>query len=307
MFIVKRLDAAGSTPYASLTFSYARSLLKRLDDSGTGFAVGAEWTEEAGKPEAAGLLVLHCPEDGRDAEVVSLFVAAKFRRRGIATELLRQAEILLQAKRCPKLILVYYSGKAITPALEALLHREGWSEPATEGKVYQTDASIAAASWIRKTAMPGGMESFYWHELRAEERVRLRRLEGHLYPAFLSPFKPNLPLESNSLGLRMGGVTVGWCITYRIANDTVLYDSVYITPALRLSGCAFMLVAQSISMQLESRIPRAIFAVNRQSAEMGRMLDRWLAPYATGVSERKTAYKDLGATGGERLGGSGND
>ncbi|MCC3372466.1 N-acetyltransferase [Cohnella sp. REN36] len=305
MFTVKRLDAAGSARYAMLTFSYARPLLERLDDPGNCFAVGAEWTEDDGQSAAAGLLVVRGSDDGGEAEVVSLFVVAKFRRRGIATVMLRHAEDLLRERRCPKLGLVYYSGKTATPAVEALLHREGWSAPSVEGKVYQTDARISAASWVRKTGMPGGMETFFWHELREEEKVRLRRLEGHQYPAFLSPFKPNLPPEeSNSLGLRLGGVTVGWCITSRIAADTVLYDSVYVTPALRLSGCAFMLVAQSISLQLERRIPRAIFAVNRQSEEMGSMLDRWLAPYATGVSERKMAYKDLSAAGGGRNGGT---
>jgi GNAT superfamily N-acetyltransferase len=307
MFIIKRLDATGSIPYESLTFQYARPLLNHLDNSRTGFAIGAEWMEGTSKTEAAGLLVIHCPEGGKSAEVVSLFVKAKFRRRGIATELLRQAETILQEMRCSKLTLIYYSGKAITSAVEAFLHREGWSVPEIEGKVYQTDARIAAASWIRKTGMPSGMQSFYWHEISEEEKARLGKLEGSLYPAFLSPFKSNLPLEeSNSLGLRIRGETVGWCMTYRIAKDTLLYDSVYISPEFRLSGCAFMLVAQSISIQLECKIPHAIFAVNHQSPYMGKMLDRWLAPYTTGISERKAAYKDLSAAGGGLLDSSGN-
>ncbi|NBD25159.1 GNAT family N-acetyltransferase [Paenibacillus glycinis] len=296
MFIVNRLDAAGSAPYESLTFQYARPLLRGLDQAGGTIAVGAEWTEGNMK-EAAGLLVINVREAA--AEVVSVFVAAKFRRRGIGSALFHRAEAILRGMGIAKLSFVYYSGKAITPALEAFLNRGGWSEPIMDGKVYKTDARIAEASWIRKTAMPAGMRSFYWHELSGEEKDRLAKLEGSLYPAFLSPFKTRLTLEeSNSLGLRIRGKTVGWCMTYRIAGDTLLYDSVYIAPEYRLSGVAFMLVAQSVLIQLERNIPNAIFAVNRESPFMRKMLDRWLAPYATGISERNIAYKDLSASGG---------
>ncbi|QHW32317.1 GNAT family N-acetyltransferase [Paenibacillus rhizovicinus] len=308
MLIVKRLDPAACMPYETLTYHYARSLLYREDGGRTSFAVGAEWTEWSegtSKAKAVGLVVIHFREDGGNAEVVSVFVKAAYRRQGIGTALLREAERILRDMPCERLSFTYYSGKAITPAVEAFLHREGWSEPVSEGKVYQTDKRIADAAWIRKTAMPKGMRSFYWHEIGPEEKARLLEAEGSLYPAFLSPFKSKLPAEeSNSLGLRLHGETVGWCMTYRIADDTVLYDSVYVTPELRLSGCAFMLIAQSISIQLERGIPKAIFAVNNEAPFMRKMLDRWLMPYATGVSERRAAYKTIMTTRGQAHGGS---
>ncbi|MFK7692084.1 GNAT family N-acetyltransferase [Paenibacillus sp. HJGM_3] len=305
MFHVSQLDSTTSPAYESLTFQYARPLLQQLNERPTSLALGAEWRDGARKTEAVGLLLLHCPAGSEGAEVVSLFVKAPYRRRGIGTALLRLAEGLLQERQRSKLSLIYYSGKPITPAIESFLHREGWSPPETEGKVYTADMRIAEAPWLQKTGMPSGMRSFYWQELPGEEKTRLEKLEGSLYPAYLSPFKAVLPLEKrNSLGLRARGETVGWCITYRIAEDTVLYDSVYIAPEYRLSGCAFMLIAQSISIQLEHRIPRAIFAVNREAPFMRRMLDRWLGPYTTGISERKSAHKDLCVKGGLAVGTS---
>jgi GNAT superfamily N-acetyltransferase len=305
MYIVKQLDQAECLPYESLTFQYARPLLYRTDASKTSFAFGAEWLKGTSKSEAVGLLVINYQEGNKAAEVVSMFVKTGFRRRGIGAALLRQAERLLQEMHCVKLIFIYYSGKTITPVLESFLQRDGWSEPVMEGKVYKTDTRIAEASWIRKTGMPRGMRSFYWNEISEDEKVRLRMLEGSLYPEYLSPFKSRLPLEeSNSLGLRIHGETVGWCMTYRIAEDTLLYDSVFITPEFRLSGCAFMLIAQSISIQLEGGIPYAMFAVNNQAPFMRKMLDRWFVPYASGISERRAAYKDLNVNGGQSLGGT---
>lgn len=299
MYSVKRLRAAECSPYESLTYRYARPLLYRTDADSSVLVVGAEWTEGERQGEAAGLVVLQCGEAGGTAEVVSVFVKAAFRRRGIGSALLCEAERLLRDMHVGRLAFTYYSGKSITPALEAFLRREGWSEPMPEGKVYKTDARIAEAPWIRKTAMPKGMRSFYWHEIDREEKERLLALEGSLYPAFLSPFKTKLPPENgNSLGLRLRGETVGWCVNYRIAEDTVLYDSVFVTPELRLTGCAFMLVAQSIAIQLEQGIPNAIFAVNRQSPFMRNLLDRWLEPHAKSVAERRTAAKTISAPRG---------
>jgi GNAT superfamily N-acetyltransferase len=298
MFHVSQLDTTSCPAYESLTFKYARPLLQQMDERPTCLALGAEWRDGTQRTEAAGLLLLHCPAGSAEAEVISLFVKAKYRRRGIGTALLRLAEGLLQERQRSKLGLIYYSGKPVTPAIESFLHREGWSRPETEGKVYTADMRIAEAPWLRKTGLPGGMRSFYWHELPEEDKSRLEKLEGCLYPGYLSPFKAMLPLEKrNSLGLRARGETVGWCVTYRIAEDTVLYDSVFIAPEYRLSGCAFMLIAQSIAIQLEHRIPRAIFAVNREALFMRQMLDRWLAPYTTGNSERKASYKDLSKRG----------
>jgi len=289
LFAIKQLSSADALRYGSLTFRYVQPRLHRIDENPHIIAFGAESTSSS---RPIGLVVVERQPGIRVYNIISLFVEEEFRRLGLGSTLLKQVESSLQAEHCSTLKMIYYAGKAITPVLESFLHHTGWSPPSLEGKVYKADTRISGAPWLKKIGLPNTMSSFYWRDLCVEERKRLIELEDKLYLPFLSPFKKDLTLEaSNSLGLKVEGETVGWCITYRIAEDTILYDSVFVKPEYQLSGCSFILLGQSIALQLEQQIPYAMFAVNESSPYMRKIVDRWLAPYTVQVSEKRLAIK----------------
>jgi GNAT superfamily N-acetyltransferase len=190
----------------------------------------------------------------------------------------------------------YYSGKSSTSALEAFLHRNKWSPPSLTAKVYHIDRHIAEAPWLRNHPMPAGITVIHWTQLTSSQESELREQEGVLYPSFLSPFKTIAPLEkSNSVALEAEGRIVGWTITYRLSEDTVLYDAVFVTPQYQLSGLAFMLLSRSVTMQLDAGIPYGMFTVNVSTPFMLSIADRRLRPYAVKVSEKRAVYKILGS------------
>ncbi|MFC0328659.1 GNAT family N-acetyltransferase [Paenibacillus sepulcri] len=291
---VKQLEAGDAAAYGPLTYQYVLPLLRDSRGHPSYTAIGAEMAEGA---EAAGLIVIYRQPGSGTAEVVSLFVKPNYRRMGIGTALLRQTEELLLRAGATRIRFVYYAGNRIKPAVEAFLQRNNGSPPVLEGKVYTADTRIADAPWLKKIELPQGLQSLLWRDLDSEAKNRLR--EGGGFPRFLSPFKPNLQLEeSNSLAMMAGEEISGWCMTYRIAEDTILYDSVYVQEPYRLYGCAFILMAQSVLLQLERQIPFAKFAVNVETPSMLKMLDRRLAPYACRIVEKRAVCITLAHQGG---------
>jgi GNAT superfamily N-acetyltransferase len=294
MVLLKRLGNEDACRYAALTFKYLVPRLERLDEEDHTIAFGLEM-EEGSLKYPAGLIVVQRNLEQNMAEVISLFVAKSYRQLGLGTALIRRMESYLQETDCIRMRVTYYAGKMITPVLESFLHSNGWSPSFVEGKVYKADKRISDAPWLKKIGLPASMSAHFWSEISDTEKSKLRSLENVLYPSFLSPFKTEHVMEkSNSLVLKVKGEIMGWCITYRIAEDTILYDSVFVVPEYHLSGCAFMLMSRTILLQLDQDIPYAMFAVNTDTLSMGKIVDRWLTPYIFHVSEKRASYKSCG-------------
>jgi GNAT superfamily N-acetyltransferase len=257
--------------------------------------VGAETAE--GEP--VGLLVADLESDfaGKTAEVISLFVTAKYRRNGAGGALLNKAEAFLCRDGYEGISLIYYAGKEITPVLEAFLRRRAWSPPTMQSKVFRMDFRIfkSQAQWLKRITIPQGMSIFLWKDMHPNDKISILKLEGRQYPRFLSPFKTDMaPEEANSLGLTVGDEVVGWCTTYRIAEDTILYDSLYVHERYQGLGCAFALLAQAIELQSRDiTVPFAMFVVNAISTGMMRMVERRFADCASQISERLAVFKRI--------------
>ncbi|GEM_PF-4135118 len=249
------------------------------------FAVGAE---EAGNPAA--LAVVEWRSGVERAIVHSLFVAAPYRRRGLASGLMYMIREMCGQRSIHRLQLVYYSGKPGTAALESWLMKQGWTAPRTEAVVYHIDRRIGEAPWLRERALPTGVRLIRWTDIPEEEHRRLAAGALRQVPDFLSPYKTFAALEPmNSLGLMAESGIVGWSIAYRLRQDTILYDAIYVHPDYQHTGLAIALLARGISLHLEhvDRIPCGMCVVNRSTPGMFRLAARWLAPYAARMSDKR--------------------
>ncbi|MBP1989986.1 GNAT family N-acetyltransferase [Paenibacillus eucommiae] len=285
--------------YRGLMFGHLMPRLPELEAEGRLSVFGVELVpgsqDESCTP--IGLVIAEqerVERETRAAHILSLFVHRGYRRAGLGSRLMSTLEQHLASQGVERLRFVYYSGKEITPALEAFISRSGWSAPSLEAKIYHIDKQIVHAPWLREHPLPAGIQAFPWGNLSQLNKARLLEQEGEMYPAFLSPFKSFAPLEAaNSLGLETDGDIVGWIVNYRISEDTVLYDAVFITPKYQLSGLALLLLCRSILIQLETGIPYAMFTVNMSTPFMLSIAERRLRPYAKKVSEKRVVYKSI--------------
>jgi GNAT superfamily N-acetyltransferase len=274
--------------FETLTFQHLLPRFRRIDQDPRLIAIGAEYYS---KP--IGLVVAEVNPERRTAEVLSVFVKKDYRNFGVGAALLAEIESRINEEGCETVKLAYYSGKAITPVLEAFLCKRGWSEPVVHTLIYTTDMeTMAQAPWFRRFKFPRNMHSFLWSELSEIERERLRSSETIGYPPYLSPFKNEQNIEKLiSLGLREGDQVIGWSVVHRVAEDTLLYNSLFVQSQYQHLGCAIILLAASIQLQQEHNIPYSMFAVNMDNPVMRRIVDRWFKPYTIKTTEMYATFK----------------
>ncbi|WP_155973466.1 GNAT family N-acetyltransferase [Paenibacillus sp. Leaf72] len=295
MYKIKRLAPNDRLKYKPLMFQWLYLQLEQSERSGQGqsrfLLIGAEMGDEP-----AGLAVLELREGAgaQHAILQCLFVAKPWRRKAIASSIMREVRSLCLEKQMASLEVYYYSGKSSTESIEAWLQKEGWTHPLCDAVVFHINRDIARAGWLRERPLPSGLELFLWADKKEQELKQSIEAAAAVFPDFLSPFKTFAPLEpSNSLGLRSEQGIKGWSMTYRLNEETILYDAVYISPEYQQIGLAFHMLARSICLQLEAGIPYGIFTVNRGTPVMMKLAQQWLAPYSWKTSEKRISYLPL--------------
>jgi hypothetical protein len=103
-------------------------------------------------------LALAQPGGFDPAEVFSVFVERSMRREGVGGELLARVTALLQSRNEPVVLARYPRGRETTPAVERMLAKQGWSQPAPHLYLFhvrvQSVADFLRASWLRPRPMP---------------------------------------------------------------------------------------------------------------------------------------------------------
>src|SRR5262245_23137965 len=132
-------------------------------------------------PKPVGLVLAETPIDGVRAEatpeILSLFVLADWRSRGVGTALVGALEARLKASGFTKLAAVWMTGKSNIDAVEHILAKRGWLAPVTRTiTVKFTPETAARAPWFQRVRLPGDkFEIFPWTDLTAHERDAIRR------------------------------------------------------------------------------------------------------------------------------------
>ncbi|PQP84169.1 hypothetical protein C0Q44_06120 [Paenibacillus sp. PCH8] len=295
MYKIKRLTSDDRLKYQPLMYQWLYLQLEQSERNHPEHTryvlVGAE---VADTPVGLAVLELREGATAQHAILQCLFVTKAWRRKGMASSIMEEVRSLCLEKQVQNLGVYYYAGKSSTETIEAWLQHEGWTQPICEAIVFHINSDIARASWLRERPLPNGLELFLWADQPEKELKRSIESTEAIIPDFLSPFKNFAPLEpSNSLGLRSEQGIQGWSMTYRLTDDTILYDAVYIAPEYQQVGLAFHMLARSIRLQLEAGIPYGIFTVNRTTPVMMKLAQQWLAPYSWKTSEKRVSYLSL--------------
>ncbi len=256
--VIARLGSEDAAAWADLIFPAMRDHLRDLAPEGPHVAFGA--TVE-GRP--AGLVYGEKQADGT-GHVRCLFVRATQRNHGLATALLESIENEFRALGCSAAKISWITGKLSTPAIERVLVKRAWSDPAMLQLICKTDERVLEWYATKKEWLFEPFTLFHWSDITAEDREYIARThaENPWIPDDLVPFQYEKDFEPlNSLGIRYHGQPVGWMITHRVAPDTIRYTCSFIRLDLQGRFRIAPIYREAILLQTRAGIPNAIFMV----------------------------------------------
>lgn len=241
----------------------------------------------------------------KTARLLSVSVVPAWRRRGVATRLMRSLEEELIQRGCTKLTTGYTTRMPAWQPLERLLAACRWPEPETSllmtmGYFHE----VAKAPWLAVSyEAPPGFELFEWSQLGTEERAQLQReVDGGKIPSGLSPFGDDEYIEpAISVGVRHKGEVVAWMIVIRSPwmSNVMCYRSQFVRTHLRTAQALGPLMMASAfhrhaaNLICEER-PVLVFGMPFNSAtKMINFFRKRLAPFCFSTYESRASMKVL--------------
>lgn len=301
MSTVVTIPAAGplDSAWQSMTFPSYRPLLAVVGsvNAATGGRPVARLAVD-GDTKPLGLALAEIGADGTTAELLSLFVTADARRRGVGTALVEALEGDLRAAGVGRVEGVYMTGRPSIEALERIFARCGFDPPVLRKIVVRfTPEEAATTEWWRRARLPEGSEVFSWIDLKPEELEEIRRTqaESPWIDPDLEPWRCSDRFDPvSSVGLRRHGKVVGWVINHPIGPDVLCFTTSFVRRDLARRGAIFPLYRASIERLMGSGVT-CTFVTSSQFESMMRFVLRRCAPFISFCGETRGVSKTLGS------------
>jgi GNAT superfamily N-acetyltransferase len=236
---------------------------------------------------------------GATSELLSLYVDASMRGRGVGTALVAALEDAMSGLGPTRLEAVYMTGKADVAAIERVFAKRGWQPPTmrTYTLRFTTDDAERMPWFGRVPLRDRDFEMFAWGDLRQAERDAL------IASQHAQPWIPE-GLEFwrhdhagfdpvSSLGLRYRGEVVGWTINHQLAADTTRISGAFVRDDLSRRGRLMALWTESITRMKAGGVRWISSITPVQLAPMVAFLARRCAPWATFCGETRGTHIDL--------------
>lgn len=181
-------------------------------------------------------------------KLLSIYVEAAHRRRGVATRLVQMLE---QQARHQHDTLLKASYVAPKPAVEGLLLKCGWEPPRQTMEILQAPF---AALYERITheplpPLPPDAHFFPWGQRSPRDLETLAARAAEFGEA-LHPELDNTPLEAGSTGLHIGDQLAGWAILHPITPEVVRCSALFLFKEARRAGVWQHLVRTAYERQM---------------------------------------------------------
>lgn len=289
-FVKNKYTVYPLTPYNWKPFSHLMypSLTKQLEQGWNQDQVWMVGIKSSDLPIA--LAVLEWDKAEKEATLRSVYVLKEHRRKGLASTLLKHIYSFCQNHDITNIRATYYARKGTTTPVEDWLIKNGFTSPQMEAWVYHIDRQIAQAPWLELAEMPKDLRIVPWPEIEDSLQRKLLTDARHSNSSFLFPCKSFAPLEPlNSLALISSSGIEGWSISYRIRQDVILYDDLYVVPEYQQTDLSVLMLSEAIRIHLNQidLIPFGLFAVNRSVPDMFMLAREWVEPYALKVIEKR--------------------
>lgn len=249
----------------------------------------------------AGAAIVEMFLDGR-GRLLSYFVAPQFRGNGIGQRMLQYAEQALRQKRAKRFVMRYRSDWKSLDTIEHITSKQGFNPPKTNLMLCKSDCEVIyKAPWFNSYHLPKGYTFFDWKDLTPTDRQHIgkRKEQEDWYPDALTPFQIEDKIHyPTSVGLRYEGNVVGWMLTHQIAEDTVQYTTLFVSPELQRMGRAIGVLIEAIRRQIAmynggSPLRYGAFQVESSNELMIRFVERRMRPYLLKYVEERRVVKRL--------------
>lgn len=272
--------------FAHLTFPhYAKLLYGRPPDP----SIVAVGTSDRNTP--VGLALARLGPPNQRAEVLSLFVEASCRGRGLGTRLLMEIEERLRESGCPGAEAVYATPRPEQAALERVLARCGWPPATGRMLLARGTQRLLSAPGLRHRRV-SELDVCRWDDLPTRDRDLADRHPDVPNPLRPRQYEQGMHVET-SLGLWDGRQVVGWVITHQVSAATLRYTALYAQRERSRPGSGLSLAVIAAQRQIELMGPDAIacFGVWLDNARMDSFVRRAFAPFLVSLQETRGTVK----------------
>lgn len=286
--------------FRGFTFSRFRSLLTdgHENTQTDHLVVGAVYEDEP-----VGLALFSRPYGDAVRRLLSVFVARRFRQKGIGFGLLAKGEQSALEAGTQKLVAFHSNQMKNMEIYESLMQKAGWSSPA----LYEFRAGSkvqwvyqAEQDWAKFLArmVRGGFCTTTWQDLTESDREQIANVVAHEMPESdrgFDPLKQKLPdfLPELSVFLRCDQKIVGWILGSKSGQEnTYYYTHGYVLPQYQKRGYLIMGMVAVCRRQADLFGPETISAYETSVMGMHRVMQRMM-PYTDWADERFVCEKIL--------------
>ena len=235
-----------------------------------------------------GLSVLELSTQNGLLKILSLFVQEEYRRKGIASQILKIAEKVAQNKELLALNIIFQNNWDSFKIMPKLLKNLAWNEP--EKRMILVKLSykqVKDLPWIQKRSFPTNFSTRPWKSLLPEQYkyIENKQVQEQWYPPNLSPFQmPELVIDESSLALFYKEEIVGWFITHLVANKTIQVTSYFIDEAHRGSKASIAVISNAITKVFDCGIvEQVIFMFGAENNNMVNFTKKIAGEHNTGA------------------------
>ena len=278
-------DAKAAAQYRSMTFPAFQGLLNFNSADVAPLAVGTLQNEAP-----AGLALLVTSPNTGEAELLSIFVAPRLRRNGIALELMQRTLAYCKTQNIQKISASYMSGQDSTQTLENIFNKTGWTAPQTRMLVVRCSLdSIKSAPWLNRYALPKGYEVLPWAQVTTAEREALR--VSNLEKPWIAPDLVPFDFEENyepvtSVALKVNGAIVGWCLTHAV-EGMLRFTCAFVRKDLQRLGRLLLLWDEVVARMPHAGCTVGMWTIRLSSKSMVDFARKHMQPYSIYFGETR--------------------
>lgn len=244
--------------------------------------------EATHEQQRIGLAVLELLPKNSLLKVLSLYVKEEFRRKGIASQILRIAEKVASNNRLSILNIIFQNNWSSFKVMPGLLKSLGWQEP--EKRMILVKLSyqqVKDLPWLQVQNYPSGFSTRPWKSLSQKDYdfIRNKQSQSQWYPPALSPFQlPELLVDEGSLALFHNEELIGWFIVHLVSDKTMQVTSYFVDENYRKTTASIALVSNAIKQTCESGIAeQAIFMFEANNKNMVSLAKKFAGEHNTGA------------------------
>lgn len=235
-------------------------------------------TQEQSRRVALGIRLLDTPvgviagdaENQGRGRLRFVYIARKYRRRGLGSHLLKEWEKAMVRNGCNRFEVLYRCGPE-TKEWEPWLQRQGWNEPFPHSTIYTALLSKCIDwAWLAAgKAVPPPFSVVPWNAVADEKKALLHSDVKDWIPSFYSPH-----VYANNLDARFSTVlqdqdeVVGWLLVNHVSEQSAVISCMYVRPPYQGAGRARHLISAVVSRLAEAGIEQVKFQVRGDNDRM---------------------------------------